>query len=202
MTTTALLPTSLSTTWEAPAPVLFNAWKHHAGFLRQRIRAAAQGDAGLDELAPHLVVVGAKLMDLYTGSLTPRDIGQQLLDQLRAAGHLEVAAMRSWLSANGDYATTTIDDGSVWVLRLGEEDGRYLHVHPARWTPRTVRVRANVLQTAVLALTHAAIHGGDPTDLGCVNAVRTKYLKLAPLGRPLSEDEGLGAILTILRSEA
>ena len=42
----------------------------------------------------------------------------------------------------------------------------------------------------------------DPTELSRVNAVRTKHLKLAPLGRPLREDEGLGALLASLRSEA
>ena len=43
-------------------------------------------------------------------------------------------------------------DGSAWVLRQGEEGGRYVHVHPGRRTPPTLRVRATVLKTAVMAL--------------------------------------------------
>jgi hypothetical protein len=138
-------------------------------------------------------------MDLYTGDRTPHDIGQQLLDQLHAAGRLDLDVLRAWLAAHGNFATTPIDDGSTWVLRLGDVDGRYVHVHPGRWTPKTVRVRANVLQTAVLAVVHAAIHGGDPMELGRVNAVRSKYLRLAPLGSAPSGDGGMGAIIALLR---
>jgi hypothetical protein len=180
--------------------VLLNAWKHHAGFLRYRIRAAAaEVDSGLDRLTANLIVVGTKLMDLYIGDRTPHDIGQQLLDQLRATSRLELDVLRTWLAAHGHFVTTTIDDGSVWVLRLGDVAGRYLHVHPGRWTPRTVRVRANVLQTAVLTMAHAVIHGGDPMKLERANAVRQRYLNLAPLGRAPSGASGLGAIIELLR---
>jgi hypothetical protein len=84
---------------------------------------------------------------------------------------------------------------------MGDESDRYIHVHPARWAPRTCRVRANVLKTAVMVLAHVGLHGGDAMELARVNAVRTEYLGLAPMGRDLAGADGLGALIQLLRSE-
>ena len=56
-------------------PVLFNAYKHHAGALRRYIaEAAGRGDAGLTEMGSRLVVIGNELMDVYTGAMPPEAI--------------------------------------------------------------------------------------------------------------------------------
>jgi hypothetical protein len=89
---------------------------------------------------------------------------------------------------------TVPQDGSRWVLRLGDETGRYVHVHPARRAPHTRRVRANVLKTAILVPADAAVHGGDPFDIARINQVRGQYLGLSPIIK-LEPDEGLGAML-------
>jgi hypothetical protein len=185
---------------EVPAPVLFNPWKHHAGALRQRIAATIQAGApALAELAAQLVVVGAELMDLYTGPLSPADIASRVLATLAADGRLEANAYADWLAAGGGYRVLTIAaDGSRWVLRLGETAGRYVHVHPGRWTPQTRRVKANVLKTAALALAFAGIHGGDPHEVDLVNTVRRQYLGLPPL-KALAGAHGLGGVIDLLR---
>jgi hypothetical protein len=59
------------TAHSVPPPVLFNSWKHHAGWVRGRIAAAVRGEVGLIEFAAGVMVTGTKLMDFYTGSLTP-----------------------------------------------------------------------------------------------------------------------------------
>jgi hypothetical protein len=188
--------------WEAPAPVLFNAWKHHAEFLRLRVRdAAAAGPASLDGLAKQLVVMGTELMDLYVGRLTPAEIGAAILDALRAEGRLEAPAFRAWVQEAGGYRVLPFAaDGSRWVLRMGDEHSLYVHAHPGRWAPQTRRVRANVLKTAVMALADAALHGGDALDQGRVNAVRRQYFGLSPVGKELAGDQGLGAIIDLLKS--
>ena len=159
---------------ELPFPVLFNGWKHHAGFPRQQITLAAAGaDAGLDDLAAQLVVVGTALMDLYTGPLTPGEIADGVVTALAADNRLSLHVYRSWVHAHGGYQVVTFpEDGSRWVLRLGDEAGRYVHVHPGRWSLATLRVRANVLKTAVMALAYATAHGSDPLDVRLVNTVR------------------------------
>lgn len=183
--------------------MLLNIWKHHATALRREIRKTVQaGPSALDELADELVVIGTELMDLYTGLLSPSEIGTTVLAQLRAEGRLALPAFRSWISASGSYGVLTFpEDDSRWVLRMGDESDRYIHVHPARWAPRTCRVRANVLKTAVMVLAHVGIHGGDAMELARVNAVRTEYLGLAPIGRDLSGTDGLGALIQLLKSE-
>lgn len=186
---------ALTSPWEVPAPVLFNPWKHHAGFLRDRIRLL-----GPDALAPHLVVVGTKLMDLYTGAFAPAELADHVLTDLRATGRLEADAFRDWVAASGDYGVVPLPDGSRWVLRYGDEGGRYLHLHPARWVPETLRVRANVLKTAALALAFANVNGGDPLDLALLNAVRAQYLGLSPVGRLRDGDAGIGEVVALLRS--
>jgi hypothetical protein len=186
---------------EVPEPVLFNTWKHHAGALRARIwEAAARGEAGLAELAGRLVVQGSELMDLYTGALSPAQIAERVIADLHGQGRLALEPYRAWLAASGGYDVLTFaDDASRWVVRLGDEGARYVHVHPARWAPATRRVRANVLKTAVMVVAYAAVHGGDPLEVALVNHVREQYLGLSPMGR-LADDLGLQVIIELLRS--
>lgn len=186
--------------WDVPAPVLLNAWKHHAAALRWRIDEAAAGPAGLQTLADAVVVIGAELMDLYTGRLSPAEIAAKVIAALEADNRLSRDAYRAWLEAGGGYRVIEFaEDASRWVLRLGDEAGRYVHVHPARWAPYTRRVRANVLKTAVLALAYARLHSGDPSERALVNRVRKEYLGLAPLGNGLAGDQGIGAVIDMLQ---
>jgi hypothetical protein len=183
---------------EPPHPVLLNAWKHHAGWIRWRIgRAVAGGTAGVEALVKDMAVVGARLMDLYTGTLSPAEIGDHVISQLREADRLEFELLSSWLQAQGEYALIELPDSSRWTIRLGPADGRYLHLHPGRWAPNTMRVQANTLKSAVLAHAHALLTGRDPTDLATVNHARKQYLGLLPV-RELTGDGGLGAAIAAL----
>jgi hypothetical protein len=182
---------------------LFNPWKHHAGAIRRRIAAAASaGPAAVAELAPQLLVIGTELMDLYTGPLSPADVAAGVIRQLTEEDRLDVAPYREWLEGSRGYRVLTLpQDASAWVLRLGDEGGRHVHVHPGRWTPNTRRVRANVLKTAVMALAHAGAHGGDPLDVALINRVRREHLGLAPVPA-LAGEGGLGAVIEALRDGA
>jgi hypothetical protein len=181
--------------------VLLNTYKHHAGALRQRIGAAvAGGDAGLRDLAGRLVVIGAELMDLYHGRFTPAEIAAKVVAALEGDGRLALDAYRAWIDASGGYGVVALEDDSRWVLRLGDESDRYIHVHPGRWAPQTRRVRANVLKTAVMVLAYTGVHGGDPLGRLLVNHVRREYLGLAPVGRDLAGDEGAGGVIDLLRA--
>jgi hypothetical protein len=187
-------------TQEIPPPVLFNSWKHHAGALRQRIAAVAEeGPAALAQLPVQLLVIGTELMDLYTGALSPAEIAEDLLTQLRERSCIEPDAFRAWVDDNQGYRLLTLaKDGSRWVLRHGGESDRYVHVHPGRWSPGTHRIRATVLKTAVMVLAHAGIQGGDPVDVTLINQVRRQYLGLPPLGA-LASSGGLRAVIDLLR---
>jgi hypothetical protein len=185
--------------WEMPPPLLFNPWKHHAGFLREQVRKAGEtrSDA-LGELAARLTVIGADLMDLYHGPLGPAEIGRLVIARLAIDGLLEPVAYRDWVTGGGYRTLDLTGDVSRWVFRLGAEESRYIHLHPGRWAPLTCRVRGNVLKTAVMALAYTRTHGGDPLDIGVVNHVRHAFLDLPPVARVLRDDQGLGAMIALL----
>jgi len=141
-------------------------------------------------------------MDLYTGDFTPAEIGGKVVEQLRAANRHDRPEYRAWVEREGGYGVLTFpEDASRWVVRYAAEDERYVHLHPARWAPRTCRVRANMLKTAIMVLGYVGIHGGDPMDRATVNAVRRDYLGLAPIGRDLSGDQGIGELIDLLKEK-
>jgi hypothetical protein len=196
--TTNALAMNFASPWEATPPVLLNTWKHHASALRRRIKETTQAGE-LPALAGELVVIGNELMDLYLGALTPAEIGDEIIGRLSADKTLPLDAYRAWIQAGGGYRLVDLSDTSRWVLRLGDEADCYVHVHPGRYSPKTRRVRANVLKTAVMVLAYVAVHGGDPMDVALVNSVRRQYLALAPIGKDLAGDQGLGGVIAILR---
>jgi hypothetical protein len=182
-----------------PHPALLNCWKHHAGWIRERIVAAVSaGSAGVAALPAGMAVVGSRLMDLYTGSYSPAEIAEFVFTDLKARGLFEFDPLSKWLAEQGEYAMTDLPDGSKWTIRLGPADGRYLHLHPGRWVPHTMRVQANTLRSAVMAHAHARLTGGAPTDLAVVNEARKLYLNLLPV-RELTGDGGLGAVIAVLK---
>lgn len=188
---------------DIPLPVLFNTWKHHAGELRCRIaESAAAGEAGLLDLAQQLVVLGSELMDLYVGALSATDIADRVLEQLQTQNIISNEAYQAWLQANGGYGMLICaEDQSRWVLRQGPEDGRYVHIHPGRWSPATRRVRANVLKTAVQVNAYVQLHGGQPLEIQLVNKVRQQYLGLSPM-RAVGGDQGLAPVIAVLQATA
>ena len=138
-------------------------------------------------------------MDVYTGTLSPRDLSAWARDEVTRRDLLDRERFRVWLLQAGEYAVFTHPaDGSRWVLRLGDEQGRFVHLHPGRWSPLTVRVRANVLKTAFLALCRTGLHGGDPMSRPILNEVRA-HLGLSPLGADAAGEVGLGSVIELLR---
>ncbi len=182
-----------------PYPVLFNAWKHHAGWVRGRIdEAVGRGPAAVEQLAGELVVIGTRLMDLYYGPLGLGTITDRMIEQLRSEERLEYDSFRTWLEGQGGYAVVAVpDDGSRWTLRLGPPEGRYVHLHPGRYSPNTIRVQANTLKTAVLAHALAGLTGQQATDVAVVNEARKQFLGLPPVAG-IDMTGGLGEVIALL----
>lgn len=176
-----------------PPPILFNAWKHHAGWVRERI-ASTTGDT-LRDLAADVVVIGTKVMDLYTGRLSPWEVGQEVVQHLQTENLLAGDEFGAWVAATDGYRQLDVSDGSRWVLRAGVGD-RYVHLHPARYSPYSLRVSGYTMKTAVLATALALSRGLPGADLSTVNAARREYLALPPMAR-LAPDEGVGEVLQL-----
>lgn len=101
------------------------------------------------------------------------------------------------MNTNGGYQAISLNDGSRWILRQGEREGRYVHSHPARWSPQTRRVRANVLKTAILALALAGIRGADPAEVAVINNARREFLGLSPIAG-LKDGQAIRGIVSLL----
>jgi hypothetical protein len=179
-----------------PPPVLFNAWKHHAGWVRSRI-ATVSDEAGVKALADEVVVVGTKLMDFYTGVLSPWVVAERVIGQLRDAGTFDGSAFTEWVRAGDGFRLVVLaDDQSRWVLRAGSDE-RYVHLHTARYSPHSLRIPGISLKTAIVANALAHVRGLGMADLATVNEARKRFLDLPPVAK-LTDDAGLGEVVRLL----
>lgn len=179
-----------------PPPVLFNAWKHHAGWVRSRI-ATVSDEAGVKALADEVVVVGTKLMDFYTGVLSPWVVAERVLGQLRDAGTSDREPFAEWVRAGDGFRLVEVaDDQSRWVLRAGNDE-RYVHLHTARYSPHSLRIPGISLKTAIVANALAHVRGLGMADLATVNEARKRFLDLPPVAK-LTDDAGLGEVVRLL----
>ncbi len=184
-----------------PAPVLLNCWKHHAGYIRQQIVQLQQrGEPALEDLREHLKIIGDSQMDLYIGPFSPEQIARQAIAWLDERALLTPEVCASWLKIGGGYQSINLYAASLWVVRWGEQQGRYVHLHPARYAPDTIRVRAPVLKAAISVLVWIGIYGGSPYLIGTINRVRQHVLGL-PLLPNESLPGGLMQIITLLQPE-
>ena len=161
-----------------PEPLLFNPLKHHLGYIKGYISQFNRDDMTI--LKSYLQTIGDSQMDLYTGALSIAQISHQIL---------------IFINELNGYYMITISDGSKWILRDGLNSERYIHFHPARYSPNTVRIKANTLKSLIAAHIIHKNHVGLPE----INQVRSEILQLAPL-KQLSPDIGISKHLLLLHS--
>ena len=106
-------------------------------------------------------------------------------------------AFRDWLEPRGGFSGFAAPDESRWILRVGEETGRYVHLHPGRYSPHTVRVPGITLKTAIVTLALARQTGADPLSVAVVNDARKRFLTLPPVAA-VDPTNGLGEVLRLL----
>ena len=147
--------------------ILFNALKHHRGYIRQQLK-----QADVVTLPDILKILGNSQMDIYYGEL---DL-PALFEEVLMVVDKDAVSYLQWLKALGGYAEITLSDTSRWVLLYGTEPGKYIHLHPARYSPHSLRVKATVLKTAM-----AMIVSDAETDLETLNRVRVSMLELSPV---------------------
>jgi hypothetical protein len=124
--------------------IQLNALKHHIRAITRLI-----ADCPVAELPQRLKVLGNSQMDLYLGDLEETDISRQVLQVLNALDIHTEQQYQHWLEQHHHYRSITLSDSSVWILRLGKERDKYVHIHPGRYSPATIRVKAAVLKTAI-----------------------------------------------------
>lgn len=164
----------------SPEPLLFNCWKHHEGFLLNIINMVKSLN-DLEDLKEDLKKIGNSTTDLYTGKLSLLEISKTVLDYLLGKDLLKKEIYFTWIDESGEeYRTLEFPDHSIWVLRKGNEPGRHIHIHPGRNVSHTLRVKANVLKTAIAVNAISKIENCHPLDIELINRVREDFMNLSP----------------------
>ena len=144
-----------------------------------------------------LKTIGNSQMDLYTGRLSLAQITKEIKTNLLKKGCLEHDRFLQYLEDG--YFTVMLSDHSVWVIREGKEPGRYIHIHPGRYSPETIRVKALTLKSFIAG----AILAPDLSqiELEDVNAGRAVYLGEQPL-KKMDDSSGVGRLVRLnMKSE-
>jgi len=186
---------------KVPAPISFNCWKHHSGFIKKQISLCKKPE-DIETLKTILLKVGGSQMDLYFGKSSPQFISKSIIKFLETSELLNKEKYNEWLKTDGkDYRLFKMNDpsadGSIWTLRFGVTPKKYVHIHPGRNSPNTIRVRAVTLKTAIFVLSWRKINKSEKIDLSIINSLRKKYLNEPPL-KKFSNNSGLGKILNLL----
>ena len=179
-----------------PYPVLLNCWKHHKGFIQQQILALAEikNDSLLKK---NLVFLGDSLMDLYTGDLDVDQIQNEIFQHLKNGNYVPRNNFYKLVDQRDGYFNVKLSDGSFWTTRKGEDPEKYVHIHPGRYSPFTVRVKSLTLKSAISIIYYSYLFRKDPFMLDFVNMVRQDFLNVSPL-KNLCHEKGLGKIIHVL----
>ncbi len=157
---------------ETIEPVLLNCWKHHSGFIKSKIAQYKKNpESNIRELVNEMLSIGESLMDLYIGELTPQEIANAVANHLTNESISGPVEYKNWLNLEDkDFKIIKLADRSQWTLRLGEKKTKYVHIHPSRYSPHTVRVRSTTLKSAILFSTFDEYRAKD--QLVLINRIR------------------------------
>ena len=177
-----------------PKPVLFNTWKHHAGFLCEQIqRLSDLRDA--NQIQSNLKKIGTSTTDLYMGDMGVLEASTFTLNTVDSLGLTAEPDYLNWIRQNHDhFREITFPDASVWILRIGVEPERYIHLHPGRNTSHCRRVKANILKTAIAASIQAISQKSDPFNIDLINSAREEMCNLQPI-RFITLNHELGQVI-------
>jgi hypothetical protein len=182
-----------------PPPINFNCWKHHAGYIKEQIKNISK-KSDISFLKKHLPKIGGSQMDLYFGKLTPTEISRQIISHQKKAKTFERKNYINWFKDDGgDYKLAQLSDNSIWTLRMSENKERYVHIHPGRYSPYTIRVKATTLKTAILILCYMQAGEVKLIETETVNYIRKKYLREPPI-ISLSSASGLGRLVDLFQN--
>ncbi len=175
-------------------PVTFNPYKHHLGFLRTKVEFWKKMD--WNEAEKEIRLIGNNLIDLYTGNLSIEEI---IRETLRFAEKTDITSpekLALWLHPL-EYRKTELSDGSFWVIKQGQDASRFLHIHPGKYSPYTIRIKAPTLKTVIALKIHDNLD--VQPDLAMVNKIRMEYLKLSPV-KGLVAGKGIARLLSNFNS--
>lgn len=172
-----------------PVPITFNTHKHHFRFLLRQIENWKNIDWNLAE--PEFFSIGENLLDFYTGDLTVENICAECILFFKNKNISDKIDFTKWLYPL-EYRKIKLSDSSEWIIKEGKDPNHYIHIHPAKKSPHTIRVRAATLKTVLAIMVKSEIILEQMNEnLLTVNKIRTEYLHLSPVKSLL---QGIGIL--------
>jgi hypothetical protein len=181
-----------------PEPLLLNPLKHHLGYIRQfaggihSVKSAAMSEPVVREIKH----IGGSVMDVYSGNLSLEKISRQVMDFILAEGVAERDKFLKWVGPLPDSnKTVALSDRSEWIIKYFENERRYIHFFPARYSPQAFRVKANTLKSAIL---YVIFIGKDFITEEDVNTARA-MAGLSPV-KDIYDSEAISEMIEMIRN--
>jgi hypothetical protein len=182
---------------EIPFPITFNPQKHHFGYLQKEIERWKTMNWILVE--KELLSIGNNLIDFYLGNLSTPQICRECKLFFDKNNINNKAEFIKWLNAP-KYKKIQLTDNSEWLIKEGINPKRYIHIHPAKFSLYTIRVRATTLKTVIaLNVQPAPFHKEHKTNLSEVNKIRQELLGLSPI-KSLTPKAGILKLWELFKS--
>ena len=181
-----------------PLPILFNPLKHHLGFIKEYIEENLESKEFFDNqtLIKDLKHLGGSLMDIYYGVLSPDSVIDEIMKFLNANHLIDKDSYIKWAGKDpNELKTIELSDASKWVLKYSENEVRFVHPFPARYSPHSFRVKANTLKSAILYIICIGKDYVTEEDLNLARAVSG----LSPV-KDVIDNEAITEMIEILRS--
>jgi hypothetical protein len=154
--------------------ITFNALKHHLNEIRKFINAPP------DNYIEILETIGASLPDVYIGILSIEKICTEITGQLTRMNVLDKQSYLKWVDTTGGYRKIELSDGSKWILRISENEKFYIHIHPGRYSPYSIRLKAGALKTTICFLINSKMSKKINISTQQINQARNT-LGLSPI---------------------
>jgi hypothetical protein len=101
-----------------------------------------------------------------------------------------------WAGRNPkDFKTITLSDDSLWILKYYNNELRYVHPFPSRYSPHSFRVKANTLKSAVLYVIFVGKDYVTEDDLNLARAIGG----LSPV-KEVADAEAITEMIEMLRA--
>jgi hypothetical protein len=180
-----------------PEPLVFNPLKHHLGYIRNFIiknsYAVKPGDNA--EVIKELRHTGGSVMDIYTGELTYSEIGDEFLCHIKTKRLSDRIIYKKWTGTGPrDFKTISLSDGSSWVMKYHDNEHRFVHIFPARYSPHSFRIKANTLKSAILYQIFIGKDYVSEEDLNTARAIAS----LSPV-KDIFDTEAISEMIELLR---
>jgi hypothetical protein len=120
--------------------------------------------------------------------LTPENIVNAIINILKSNQVLQLNDFMHWVASKSGYQQIKLEDQSEWVVRKSNNIERYIHIHPTRTGPFTIRFKGSALKTAyLLKINSTGDH--ETISLDNVNRIRIQ-IGLSPV-KKLDRNKGI-----------